>query len=438
MIRRTILEWEKIDYGDDADNTKTIPTLVADRIAAVAAVSNLAGHAGGGVLEHGRKALRARGVVGIIAADGCALEILPKIDFPGTAEERTEGKIRRQLVHMLAVALDMKIDVGQITELDWQRHNLLEILVRIFSEKLINAVKQGMPHRYKEHEADLTALRGRLNLTRQFTKFAANPSRLACHFDELSPDIALNRIMKAVIARLIRISKSSENQRRLRELDFIYAEISSLPNSALGWNEVILDRTNSRWRELFNLARLLLGDRFQTTSAGGGTGFSLLFEMNTLFEEYVARMIRRALSGENLRVVTQGGKIYCLETTNGGLFQTKPDILIMNGGEVVQVIDTKWKRISSRVDDKKQGVSQADVYQMMAYGRLYSSPRSTLLYPHHAGLPMKEGLQTSHRVTGSEHWLQTATIDVSIAVDFEERLLAFVRSSHETQGHFRN
>jgi 5-methylcytosine-specific restriction endonuclease McrBC regulatory subunit McrC len=41
------------------------------------------------------------------------------------------------------------------------------------------------------------------------------------------------------------------------------------------------------------------------------------------------------------------------------------------------VIDTKWKRISSRIDDPKQGVSQSDVYQMMAYAQLYSAPRLT-------------------------------------------------------------
>ena len=430
MIRRTILEWEKIDYGENPLDLKTIPEQVADRIAAVAATSPLTGRGGGGVIEHGRKALRARGVVGVIAADGCALEILPKIDFPGASEENKTGNIRRRLVHMLAVALDMKIDAGQVTALDWQRETFLEILVRIFSEKLVDAVRQGMPRRYVAHEDDLAALRGRLDVTRQFTKLAVNPSRLACRFDSLSPDIALNRIMKAAIARLTRIARSADNQRRLRDLAFIYADIAHLPVSALGWDEVVLDRTNARWRELLNLAKLLLGERFQTTSAGRSNGFSLLFEMNTLFEEYVARMVQRALSGGELRVISQGGRIYCLETESGGLFQTKPDILIKNGREVVQVIDTKWKRIASRIDDRKQGVSQADVYQMMAYGRLYDCPRLTLLYPHNVGLSCDEGLQVSRRVTGSDHWLETATIDVAAGDHIEERLRRLIRPAN--------
>ncbi|MFM0348224.1 McrC family protein [Paraburkholderia sp. RL17-347-BIC-D] len=420
MIRRTMLEWETIGYGDGPD---AIPLYAADRIAAVAATSPLAGRNGEGVLEHGRKGLRARGVVGVIAANGCALEILPKIDFPDAEGEKATGRIRKRLVHMLAVALDIRIDAGRMTALDWQRDTLLEILIRLFSEKLLDAVRQGMPRRYLEHAEDLPVLRGRLDVTRQFSILAAEPVRLACRHDALSADIALNRIMKAVVSRLVCIARTGDNQRRLRELAFAYADIAEVPVAALRWDQVVLDRTNSRWRELHQLARLLLGDRFQTTSDGRSDGFSLLFEMNTLFEEYVARMLKRALVDEGLRIVSQGGRLFCLETEDQrGLFQTRPDILVKRGDTVVQVIDTKWKRIAARIDNLKQGVSQTDVYQMIAYGRLYSCDRLTLLYPHHAALGPSAGVLAAHKVTASDHRLETATIDVAASHDLMRSL----------------
>ncbi len=257
MISRTILEWETIGYGEGPD---VIPICVADRIAAVAAASPLAGRGGGGVVEHGRKGLRARGVVGVIAADGCALEILPKIDVPGGDGENIAGSIRRRLVHMLAVALDIKIDAGHVTALDWQRETLLEILIQLFSEKLLDAVRQGVPRRYVEHADDLSVLRGRMDVTRQFTTLAAEVVRLACRHDALTADIALNRIMKAAVSRLARIARTGENQRRLRELAFAYAEITEVPVAALRWDQIVLDRTNSRWRELLQLARCCLAN----------------------------------------------------------------------------------------------------------------------------------------------------------------------------------
>jgi 5-methylcytosine-specific restriction enzyme subunit McrC len=324
---------------------------------------------------------------------------------------------------MLAVALDLKIDAGQVTALDWQRETLLEILIRLFSEKLVDAVRQGMPRRYVEYADALPTLRGRLNVTRQFTALAVEPSRLACRFDALTPDIALNRIMKAAVTRLSRIARTTDNQRRLRELAFAYADIADVPVTALRWDEVTLDRTNARWRELFNLARLLLGERFQTTSSGGNDGFSLLFEMNTLFEEYVARVLRRALADTDLRVVSQGGRLYCLETDDRrGLFQTRPDILIKRGDAVVQVIDTKWKRIAARIDDPKQGVSQADVYQMMAYGRLYRCGRLTLLYPHNQRAGCDEGPIGDYGISSSEDRLELFAIDVARGDDMATRL----------------
>jgi len=394
--------------------------LLADRLAAVAKASTFAGRGEGGVLEDRRHELRARGVVGVVAAEDCSLEILPKIDVPaaqGSIEERSE--IRKRLVHILAVALDMKIESGRLSDLDWQRETLLEILIRIFCVKLTEAVRRGMPRRYIGHEDDLPALRGTLDVPRQFTRHAVNPSRIACRFDELSTDIALNRIIKAALAHLSRLSRSFSNLQRLRELAFVYADISSVPVQALRWDDVVIDRTNRDWQDLVGMARMFLRNQFQTTSAGAGLGTALLFEMNTLFEEYVGRLVARAMTGTEYRVSLQGGREYCLTAQDSGrqVFQTKPDILIRRGGQVVQVIDTKWKRISSRIDDPKKGVSQSDIYQMMAYAHLYKAPRLTLLYPHHDGLSGTDGIQGQFWITGQATALETASIDVALGTD---------------------
>ena len=413
MPAYTLREWETLPHGE---GDGCIPEHFAGRLAALAKASAFAGKGGGGVLEERRHELRARGVVGVLATNGCSLEILPKIDVDQQGGEVLQNAaIRKRLVHMLAVALDLKIETGQVTELDWQRETLLEILIRIFCNKLTDAVRRGMPRRYIGQEDDLAALRGALDLPRQFTRHAANPSRLACKFDELSDDIALNRIMKATIAYLFRMSRSASNQQRLRELAFVYADITEVSVPALKWDEVVIDRTNRAWRELFGMAQLFLRNRYQTTSAGSGRGTALLFEMNALFEEYVGRLITRALVGTEYRVALQGGRLFCLTSVDDerAVFQTKPDILIRYAGQVVHVIDTKWKRISSRIDDRKQGVSQGDVYQMMAYAHLYKAPRLTLLYPHHGDLSAEEGVQAQFRISGQETIIETASVDVA-------------------------
>lgn len=422
MIHRSIHEWEHIKYGDGADQ---LPDWAADRIAAAAETIKLGGSEKSRILEHGRTSLRAGQVVGVIVAEGCSLEILPKIH--GLADD----VIRHRLVNMLAVAMDLDVASGRLTSLGWQHDNLLEILIRLFAAKLTDAVRLGMPRRYVPHEQDLPALRGRLDATRQFTLLAASPQKLASRFDELSVDIALNQIMQAAVYKLQTLSRSQDNQRSLRELSFAYADVTPHARSRLRWDLVILDRTNMRWRELLDLAQLLLGEKFQTTTSGADQGFSLLFEMNTLFERYIAKMLQRAARNTPLRVVAQQGGMYCLTELDGEQrqrFHTKPDIRVLLGNETVVVIDTKWKRLSRRVDDPKQGVSQADIYQMMAYGELYRSDHLMLLYPHHAGLGRTDGITSLHQISRTSRLLSTATIDVSRRAHLAERLLTLVTS----------
>lgn len=410
MIRRTIREWERIGYGS---GNAEIPETEADRLAAIARASAFSGRGGEGVLEHGRRGLRARGVVGVIATPGCQLEILPKIEGGGETNV-SDATLRTRLIHMLAVTYDLPIEAGAMTYLGWQRDTVLELLIRLFCAKLTDAVRQGMPRHYLEHEDDLPALRGRLDVTRQFSRLAVSPQKLACRFDALSADIALNQVMRSAVSKLSRLSSAPDNQRALRELSFVYTDVADVPSNTLRWDRIVLDRTNRRWRELLFFARLFLSDRYQQTSAGAIVGHALLFEMNVLFEKYVERLLSRALAGTGLRVSSQSGYRDCLYEGDIGRFRTRPDLIVRDTDGIALIIDTKWKRMTPRIDDPKQGVSQADVYQLMAYGKLYDCPNVVLLYPHHGDLPPDPIRQRySIGTKGSEETLIVATQDLS-------------------------
>jgi 5-methylcytosine-specific restriction enzyme subunit McrC len=412
MIHRTVSEWSYLPIEPPSDGAFTRDH--ADRLIAIAGATDLGGSDGARIFTDHHRRLRAQQVVGLIAAQGCSVEILPKIEGLGTGEdEASRTNIRGRLIHMLAAAYDIDLATGEAASLGSQKHTILEILIGLFCDRLNDALREGMPRRYVAQEDDLAVLRGRLDVQRQFTTLAFSPQKMACRFEDLTADIPLNQVFKAAIGRLARVSSSAANQRRLRELELIYADISPVPVKALRWDAIILDRTNHRWRALRDLARLLLQGDYQTTSHGHAAGFSLLFPMNDLFEIYVARMLAKALKGTDLSVRAQDRRHYCLVDPGGSRrFQVRPDIVVHRGSETVMVIDTKWKRISDRIEDPKQGVAQADVYQMMAYSRLYDCSRVMLLYPHHAGLN-SHGETGRYRMAGCDHELVTATVDIA-------------------------
>jgi 5-methylcytosine-specific restriction enzyme subunit McrC len=185
--------------------------------------------------------------------------------------------------------------------------------------------------------------------------------------------------------------------------------------------KIALDRTTHGWRSLLTLARLLLGRDWQDTRSARDApeGISLLFPMNELFEAYVAALARRALSPLGVEVKAQCGGAFCLTEwvdddggASGRLFATKPDIMLRRSGRTLAIVDTKWKAIGRDIADRKRGVNQADIYQMMAYAQLYRADRLMLLYPHHESLGGSSfGAEYRIAVPGGSR-LDIATIDV--------------------------
>lgn len=64
----------------------------------------------------------------------------------------------------------------------------------------------------------------------------------------------------------------------------------------------------------------------------------------------------------------------------GQVFNMKPDIALgQNYKQPEIIIDTKYKLLQN--GDKKEGVSQQDMYQMNSYSKKYNCPNIILLYP---------------------------------------------------------
>lgn len=389
----------------------------------------LANQHGTNILIDRHTEIVAQQMVGVIAAPECSLEILPKIDVE---TKDSDEAIRHRLVRMLDVALGLNLGDGQALAMARQKETLLDILIRLFADRLLTEARRGLPRAYLAQEGDLAALRGRLDVIRQFTQNAVRPDRLACRFDSLMTDTPLLQIMKACVLMLRRHARALETERRLDELRIILADVSDIPVNALPWALVRIDRTSRRWETLFGMARLFLKREWQRTDhdANASQGITLLFAMNDLFEAYIATLARRALHNTSLTLHSQSGLLYCLmEEGEAGRqrFQTAPDILIKRDGKTVMVIDTKWKRIGINPEDKKRGVSQADVYQMMAYARLYRCRELMLLYPHHAALGIN-ALNAGYTMMAGGERLRVSTVNLTACdTDIIDRLACLIQ-----------
>jgi mcrBC 5-methylcytosine restriction system component len=96
--------------------------------------------------------------------------------------------------------------------------------------------------------------------------------------------------------------------------------------------------------------------------------------MNALFESYVGKFIKKKLPD----VILQHRGKYLIEEPIRD-FGLEPDIFL----EGKFIADTKWKiiRQDNNEGEKKNKISQADLYQLYAYGKKYECDKLYLIYP---------------------------------------------------------
>ncbi len=358
------------------------------------------------VFSRTHDSLKFGSIVGILAIPTRTIEILPKINA-------VEENIRNALIRMLAVTEDLPIFDHELSALKTQHHDLLEILIRVFAKRLHTAIRKGIPRRYELQEEDISILRGKLNVPRQFTRFAGRTDQLACIWDELTENTPLNRVLKVTVNLLFRLSKSTENRRLLSALKERY---DSVGDSATPLSErVSLDRINAQYHDLYKLARLFLSRQYQSTTSGKGLGITMLFSMNQLFENFIGKCLKRALEPQRYAVHLQHQQRYAIRGRNGSsrMFNLRPDIVIRSNKDQKHIIlDTKWKELSC--SDNKRGVSESDIYQVLEYGRAYDASRIILLYPWHQKFSQNDGINDEWEANDSSKLpLDIATVDLS-------------------------
>ena len=163
MTHLTVREWGSVPVCADISRNHSLAFTrsQANVLLAAARAHPLAKQHGTNILIDRHTEITAAQMVGVIAGPGCSLEILPKI-HPEVYE--SDVVARRRLVQMLDVAVGLQIGEGQVVSMARQTETLLDILIRLFADRLMAETRRGLPRAYQEQENDLPVLRGQLNV----------------------------------------------------------------------------------------------------------------------------------------------------------------------------------------------------------------------------------------------------------------------------------
>ena len=324
----------------------------------------------------GGKFIQARNYVGVLQTKGgLTIEILPKI-----ADKNDAEKSKKVLIKMLRTLKNFPFKSSNLASLKTQNLPLLEIFISMFLFELEALVKKGIKSDYVTLEDNLKFLKGKLNINEQIKRNSIHKERFYVEYSEFLSDIKINQIIKTTLKFLYKKSNSSKNQQKIRELLFIFDDVSTCSDYKNFFANYTISRQVKHYEQTLLWCKIfLLGNSF-TPHKGDDLAFALLFDMNILFESYVGNFIKKKLPDTRLQ---HYGK-HLIENPRG--FALKPDIFLRRDEQNL-IADTKWKIVKSRDD-----ISQADLYQLYAYGKKYECGELYLICPKMDGVeqePMK-------------------------------------------------
>ena len=367
-MTKYLIEFEKFRPKDDQDLFKAVDAFTRENFVAVEFLK----------LGRDKKGdfLQAQNYVGIIQTkSGDSLEILPKIhdNDNGGNKEAVENS-KRILLRMLKTLKNHPFKNINIANLKSLNLPLLEIFISMFLNEVSKLIKIGIKSDYVVLEDNLKFLKGKLKISEQIRKNIVHKERFYVCYQEFSIDRAENRLIKSTLEFLYRRSKSSRNQRLIREYLFIFDEISSSSDINADFSRLKLNRQTKHYEQALLWSKIFLQNKSFSPYRGSDVAFALLFDMNTLFESYVGNFIKKSFPG----TILQHSEKHLVE--NPKSFRLRPDIFL----EDKFIADTKWKIVKSRDD-----ISQADLYQLYAYGKKYNCGKLYLIYPRISGVDQK-------------------------------------------------
>lgn len=331
-----------------------------------------------GALEWRRREVKFAQFCGVVQLGGLTLEILPKL----SREHEDVVRSRNLLVRMLRAAGQFKAHQVSASSMGLQSAHLLDWFIDHFRVQVQLQLRQGMIRRYVEHEESLDRVRGRIDFPRQLRENLTRPHVIACRFEDLEHDNFYNQSLVAVLRMLRQHTHSPRLRHDLEELVNHFGFVRDCQPTAAQVEGLIFRRMEERWQPVFTQAAVFLRCLYPDVLSGNLPALALLFDMNVLFEQYVAAQLRRSMKG--YRVATQGPVRHLAnDDRDRQAFVLKPDIVLLQNGDPCFVADTKWKLLD--ISRRQFGIGRSDMHQMAVYARRYHCGEVALIYPIASG-----------------------------------------------------
>jgi 5-methylcytosine-specific restriction enzyme subunit McrC len=210
--------------------------------------------------------------------------------------------------------------------------------------------------------------------TEQVRHNHSRADRCYIRYTEFNRDIPVNRLLLAALNTARLASLHAPLQARVISLLHCFEGVGRVMPRSSDFERVVMTRATQRYGEGLTLARMIIENLSPAFQSGKDPVFSMLFDMNKLWESYIGVLFQRA-NVPGVRAARQCSTRFW-DPSDAKARTLRPDIVLQDARskKTLAVLDTKWKIATG-------GPSADDLQQMFAYNEMFSSDASFLIYP---------------------------------------------------------
>lgn len=326
--------------------------------------------------------LKSNKYVGVIHFGDKKINLLPKIFYDSEKEYSAVEvtQIHNHILWWLSYCSKIKFP-NYKTSLGSANSDFFEVLIYLFSKFTRELLSSSIYQQYEDINRELTFIKGRLNVNEYINSnlSAGRWHKLNCTFDAFVFDNEFNRIIKYVATLLFNNTSNLDNRKNLREILFILDEVSDVRATAEQCARITFNPMFGAFDTVRDYCQLFLSNCISYDYKNDLKLFAFLLPMEYVFEDFIFGFISKEIS--KVYAKAQRSDTYLVEEEESKVFRLQPDLWIKT--ELKSLIaDTKYKIVYSDEKDPKKGISQNDLYQMLAYAVRFKVEEIILFYPN--------------------------------------------------------
>lgn len=326
--------------------------------------------------------LKSNKYVGVIHFEGKKINLLPKIFYDPEKEYSAieVTQIHNHILWWLSYCSKIKFP-NYKTSLGSANSDFFEVLIYLFSKYTRELLSSSIYQQYEDINRELTFIKGRLNVNEYINNNLSTGRwhKLNCTFDAFVFDNEFNRIIKYVTTLLFNNTSSLDNKKNLREILFILDEVSDVRATAELCARITFNPMFGAFETVRDYCQLFLSNCISFDYKNDLKLFAFLLPMEYVFEDFIFGFINKEI--KEVTAKAQRSDIYLAINEDSNVFRLQPDLWIETK-HISLIADTKYKIVYSDDKDPKKGISQNDLYQMLAYAVRFKVEQIILFYPN--------------------------------------------------------